>query len=145
MKEITGQELEFFNYYVKNDMFTVIYKRILNPAETVPSSFVEFMLMQSEIFAVYVKDDKTEKVIKIDSVKELKKICKGVNIDLRLKDASIKEASNLILRYGGTDGAHHKDWIIDQTLRILQLDNYEKSIRDTDPDGEYEWEVGIAP
>lgn len=32
---------------------------------------------------------------------------------------TIDEALGIILQYGGTDGAHHKAWVLDQTLRIL--------------------------
>ncbi len=148
MKELTGQDLEFYNYYARNDMFTVIYKYVpkqLPGTSTVPSQFVEFRLMKSEIFAVHVEDDKTKKVVKLDSLKELKKLCKGVNIALRIKEASIKEASDLIIRYSQIDGSHHKAWVLDQALRILQLDNYEKMIKDSDPNDEYDWDTGIAP
>jgi hypothetical protein len=31
----------------------------------------------------------------------------------------IKEALDVLVRYGQTDGDHHKTWIIDQTVRCL--------------------------
>jgi hypothetical protein len=61
------------------------------------------------------------------------------------------EAIGLIEEYGGTDGAHHKQWLIDQILRILLEDeeSYIKWLKaycagDNWPD-EYEWDEGIAP
>lgn len=31
----------------------------------------------------------------------------------------VEEALDLILRCGGEDGAHHKQWVLDQVVRIL--------------------------
>ena len=31
----------------------------------------------------------------------------------------IKKALDIAIRYGGIDGAHHKDWTIDQIVRAL--------------------------
>lgn len=54
-----------------------------------------------------------------------------------------------IAEYGGIDGAHHKQWVIDQMVRALTGDGYEAWVvrqRDGDdgPDT-YEWDEGIAP
>jgi hypothetical protein len=38
------------------------------------------------------------------------------------------KAVDLILRYGSVDGAHHKQWVLDQVLRILLEDNYEEAV-----------------
>ncbi len=57
----------------------------------------------------------------------------------------IKQALEIIYRYGGIDGAHHKAWVIDQILRALLGDKYEKWVKDYEEGGEYEWNVGIAP
>lgn len=61
----------------------------------------------------------------------------------------IEAAIALAIRFGGTDGDHHKAWVIDQMLRILAADDYERIIREAN-DGEdgpetYSWEVGIPP
>ena len=55
------------------------------------------------------------------------------------------------LGQGNVDGAHHKDWIIDQLLRILvgSEEDYEKWVKDF-CDGEdgpetYAWDEGVAP
>jgi hypothetical protein len=52
---------------------------------------------------------------------------------------------------GGIDGSHHKDWVIDQMVRILagSDEQYQKIVADA-CDGEdgpktYSWEEGIAP
>lgn len=85
----------------------------------------------------------------------------------------IKKALDIAISYGGIDGAHHKDWVIDQMVRALTgcpmekhtaldcnkeeyeyesqgvSDEYSKLVKDA-CDGEdgpetYSWEIGIAP
>ncbi len=60
----------------------------------------------------------------------------------------IEAAIQLILELGCFDGAHHKQWVLDQLLRIL-ADDYD-SLMVEYKDGEdgpdtYEWDEGIAP
>ena len=61
----------------------------------------------------------------------------------------IKEAINLAIKYGGIDGDHHKAWVIDQIVRILAGNNYEKIVKDAcageDGPNTYEWNEGIPP
>lgn len=38
---------------------------------------------------------------------------------LGLLDQEVTEALDIINRYGGIDGAHHKQWCLDQVVRIL--------------------------
>lgn len=61
-------------------------------------------------------------------------------------DKKIDEALNCAFRLGGVDGAHHKDYCIDQMVRALTGDNYRQWVKDFE-DGEdgpetYYWEVG---
>ena len=63
--------------------------------------------------------------------------------------ARISNAIELAVRYGGIDGSHHKTWVIDQMVRVLAGENYERIVREA-CDGEngpdtYDWDVGIAP
>lgn len=49
-----------------------------------------------------------------------------------------------------TDGAHHKNWSLDQIVRTLAGDQYERVIREArgDYDGrgyEYDYDEGIPP
>jgi len=37
----------------------------------------------------------------------------------RNKEKMIEHALQIAVRYGGIDGAHHKDWVIDQIVRAL--------------------------
>ncbi len=58
------------------------------------------------------------------------------------------DALDLIHRYGGIDGAHHKQWLLDQIVRVLAKD-YEAWVAEH-CDGEdgpdtHEWDEGIAP
>jgi hypothetical protein len=58
-------------------------------------------------------------------------------------------ALRVLLDYGQTDGAHHKQWAIDQAVRALAGPYYEDLIAayKAGEDGEdtYEWDEGIAP
>jgi hypothetical protein len=62
----------------------------------------------------------------------------------------IDKAVELISNYGGIDGGHHKQWVIDQTLRILMgEDVYQKWLvtycNGEDGPDTYAWDTGIAP
>jgi hypothetical protein len=61
----------------------------------------------------------------------------------------IEEALDVAMRYGGMDGPHHKDWVIDQMVRALTGDGYECFVtnakRGIDGPDTYSWNEGIAP
>lgn len=64
-------------------------------------------------------------------------------------DERIIKALDLVHRYGGADGSHHKAWVIDQMVRVLAGDGYGAWV-EAHCDGEagpntYEWDTGIAP
>jgi hypothetical protein len=55
-------------------------------------------------------------------------------------------AIEVVERFAGIDGEHHKQWVIDQMMRCLLGDEYERWVKDRNSDTEYEpWDVGIAP
>lgn len=59
------------------------------------------------------------------------------------------DALEIISRYGGIDGAHHKQWVLDQVARALTGNGYATWVKGQ-TDGEdgpdtYEWDEGIAP
>lgn len=61
----------------------------------------------------------------------------------------VKKSIEIAVQYGGIDGDHHKAWVIDQMVRVLAGDDYDKIVAAA-KDGEdgpdtYEWDVGIAP
>lgn len=62
---------------------------------------------------------------------------------------TVKEAIELIVQYGGIDGAHHKDWVLDQVVRKLAGEQYDEIVAEAkkgeDGDETYSWECGIAP
>ena len=57
----------------------------------------------------------------------------------------INEAINIIGRYGNCDGGSHKQWVLDQVLRVLLGDEYEDWRCDYSSGGEYEWDEGVPP
>jgi len=78
-----------------------------------------------------------------------------------ISDERIKNAINVITRFGGIDGDHHKAWVLDQAVRALfggkpnrdayeSTPEYEQHVKEAcegdngEPD-EYEWDQGIPP
>lgn len=61
----------------------------------------------------------------------------------------IQAAIDIAVQHGGHDGAHHKDWVIDQMVRELAGDRYDKIVAEAcngeDGPETYTWETGIAP
>lgn len=61
----------------------------------------------------------------------------------------VRQAIAFGLLYGGIDCGHHKQWLIDQMLRILLGEEYEERIADWESgeDGPktYSWDEGVAP
>jgi hypothetical protein len=68
---------------------------------------------------------------------------------VELAEAKIEQAIKLAVEYGGIDGAHHKNWVIDQMVRVLAGEKYEEIVREAcngeDGPDTYEWDCGIAP
>lgn len=58
-------------------------------------------------------------------------------------------ALEVISRYGGIDGGHHKQWVLDQVVRALTGNGYaawvEKQKDGEDGPNTYDWDEGIAP
>lgn len=63
----------------------------------------------------------------------------------------IEAALDLISRYGGIDGEHHKTWVLDQVVRMLLGSDteYQRWVVDQkageDGPDTYSWDVGIPP
>lgn len=51
---------------------------------------------------------------------------------------------NLIRDFGGIDGEHHKQWLLDQIVRVLTVDEYHEWLA-LYRQGGSEWDAGIAP
>lgn len=85
--------------------------------------FVEYDEIMDEL------EEKDEKIAQLEKMKQ--------------------QAINIAVQYGSIDGGHHRMWVIDQMVRILTADEYEKVIRNAcngeDGLNTYEWDVGIAP
>lgn len=67
---------------------------------------------------------------------------------MRKKEQKILE---FISVYGGIDGADHKQWVLDNIVRMLieTPEEYEKWVKDYQQGDEgpetYEWDKGVAP
>lgn len=64
-------------------------------------------------------------------------------------EAQVAKALELIEKYGGIDGGHHKQWVLDQVVRALTGGKYADWVS-AQCSGEnspctYNWDVGIAP
>jgi hypothetical protein len=63
----------------------------------------------------------------------------------------IEQALSLAFRYSQIDGTHHKDWVIDQMVKVLTgkkgYDTFLETYEEKDENGipQYEWNEGIAP
>ena len=57
----------------------------------------------------------------------------------------IDRVVQLAYQYAQIDGGHHKMWVIDQMIRILLRSKYDNFVKEYEEDGEYEWNIGIAP
>ena len=53
-----------------------------------------------------------------------------------------KKALALLVMSGQTEGAHHKAWAIDQAIRVLAGDDYERLVEAYRDNGEYSWDEG---
>lgn len=61
-----------------------------------------------------------------------------------------QKALDIAMRYGGIDGGHHKQWVIDQMVRALTTPKEYEEFVTTAKAGEdgpdtYEYDEGIAP
>ena len=61
----------------------------------------------------------------------------------------VTAAIEIISKYGGIDGGHHKQWVLDQVMRILLHDCYDEWLatycKGEDGPDTYSWDTGIAP
>lgn len=64
-------------------------------------------------------------------------------------ESRIEQALQIAAEWTGIDGAHHKQWVIDQMVRALTGDGYAEWVHHyNNPgfDAEYDtWDEGIAP
>lgn len=75
--------------------------------------------------------------------------CQELSTSVVEEKSPTQKAIDLIVEYGGIDGAHHKDWVLDQVVRVLAGERYEDVVREAtageDGPDTYEWNEGIAP
>lgn len=56
-----------------------------------------------------------------------------------------QRACAVALHYAWIDGAHHKQWVIDQMLRILAGMVYPELVAAYNREAAEPWDVGVAP
>ena len=61
------------------------------------------------------------------------------------KSIAVEMALEIAFRFGQIEGDHHKAWVIDQMIRSLLRDRYYEWVEDYEDNGNYVWDVGIAP
>lgn len=60
-----------------------------------------------------------------------------------MTEEEILEICKFIVYHGSFDGAYHKQWVLDQTLRMLLKDHYDAFIDEMNGDSKYErWDEG---
>lgn len=61
----------------------------------------------------------------------------------------VELAVEVAVRYGGIEGDHHKNWVIDQVVRLLTGDHYPQIVAaaraGADGPDTHSWDTGIAP
>jgi hypothetical protein len=61
----------------------------------------------------------------------------------------IAKALEVAGRFGTTDGAHHKQWVIDQMVRALTGEDYNRWVAEAcngeEGPNTYDWETGTPP
>lgn len=69
----------------------------------------------------------------------------------QLSTDHVKEVLSFIRLNAGVDGAHHKQWLIDQIVRLLAVDEvgYDAWVKEfkngADGPDTYDWDEGVAP
>lgn len=65
------------------------------------------------------------------------------------QEKKCKDVLELIVKYGGIEGPHNKQWVLDQIVRIIEGDNYENWLAkyQEGEDGSHTctWDQGKAP
>ena len=66
-----------------------------------------------------------------------------------LECETCKAVQQLVFEYGGIDGGYHKQWVLDQIIRKIYGDDYDKWVQSymagEDGPGTYEWNEGVVP
>ena len=65
------------------------------------------------------------------------------------KNNKKQQVLDLIFEYGGINGSHHKQWLLNEIVKVITEDEYKNwtAYFENGEDGPktYEWDIGIAP
>lgn len=56
-----------------------------------------------------------------------------------------RRALAIALRYGGIDGGHHRQWLVDQLIRCITGEHYQEFVEKFNHPDYDDWDEGIAP
>ena len=61
----------------------------------------------------------------------------------------INNAIGLAVKYGGIDGDSHKAWVINEMVKALAVEEYDRIVAEScngeDGPNTYDWDTGISP
>lgn len=81
----------------------------------------------------------------IEANEDTYRYIKSLEAENKKYKEAIDKAADIAWEYAQIDGSHHRIWVIDQMLRTLLDSDYENFVKEYVNDGEYEWDIGIAP
>lgn len=88
---------------------------------------------------------KTGDCLYIEENEDIYRHIKSLEAENKKYKEAIDKAVDIAWKYAQIDGSHHRIWVIDQMLRTLLDSDYENFVKEYVNDGEYEWDIGIAP
>ena len=63
----------------------------------------------------------------------------------RFEDGTSTERAAVLILQGAVDAPHHRQWFLDQAVRLLTGDDYEDLILAFQSVSGEEWDTGVAP
>jgi len=69
----------------------------------------------------------------------------GRTITVDCVEPKLGQVFNMLVSNGPYDGGHHKQWVIDQCVRIILGNDYQWFVEWYSDGGNYTWDEGIAP
>lgn len=117
-------------------------------------SYVEIEEVQTEIRSLQASlyEAVFKKELVVPELEDGVDVCDAIEHGLKYEHdihKRVELAKEIMVRYGGIDGSHHKAWCLDQMFRALTGPQYHEAVA-VACDGEdgpntYEWDEGCPP